>query len=449
MNDNHSALDKIAKQKALARILEKHRKKNPTSGLPADGTAVHEVPDAFYHFDQFIEYQQIKMHRTAAEHFSVESPFFQLHEGCAHDTTVINGRELINFGTYNYLDLNGNAEINKSVSDAIEQYGVSASASRLVAGERSAHRSLERVLADLYSAEAALTFVSGHATNVSTISTLFGVKDLIVYDQLIHNSIKQGALLSNATRQNFSHNDFKELDELLTRSRNRFEKVLICIEGLYSMDGDIPELENFIAVARKHKALLLVDEAHSLGVLGKTGRGIAEHFDVDPAGVDIWMGTLSKTLGSCGGYIAGSRALIEILQYSAPGFVYSVGMPPALAVGVEKAIEVMLREPERVASLKRNGHLFLSLAKEYGLNTGWAQGCNVIPVITGNSLQAVRLSLDLLEEGIAVSSIIHPAVEENAARLRFFISSAHNEEQIRYAVEMTAKLLKKSALIEN
>lgn len=449
MNNNHSALDKIAKQKALARILERHRKKNPTSALPAAAASASEVPEAFCHFDQFIEYQQIKMHRTAAEHFSVESPFFQLHEGCAHDTSRINGREVINFGTYNYLDLNGHAEINKSVSQAIEQYGISASASRLVAGERPAHRSLERVLAKLYEAEAALTFVSGHATNVSTISTLFGVKDLVVYDQLIHNSIKQGALLSRATMQNFSHNDFKELDELLARSRGRFEKVLICIEGLYSMDGDIPELDRFIEVARKHKALLLVDEAHSLGVLGKTGRGLAEHFNVDPAGVDIWMGTLSKTLGSCGGYIAGSRALIEILQYSAPGFVYSVGLPPALAAGVEKSIEVMLREPERTVRLKRNGQLFLSLAKEYGLNTGWAQGYNVIPVITGNSLQAVRLSLDLLEEGIAVSSIIHPAVEENAARLRFFISSAHSEEQIRHTVEATARLLKRSEISED
>ncbi len=400
-----------------------------------------DLNESYYSFDHFSRYEEIRLHRLAGMHHNMPSPFFLTHDGCAGSMTSIDGKQAINFGTYNYLGLNGHEEINETVKAAIDRYGISASASRLVAGERPPHQSLERSLAKLYGTDDALVFVSGHATNVSLVSTLFGAKDLVVHDQLIHNSIKQGALLSGAVRQSFKHNDWHELDLLLNRSRHRFEKVLICIEGVYSMDGDIPELDRFVAVARKHKSILMVDEAHALGVLGKTGRGLAEHFDIDPNDVDIWMGTLSKTLGGCGGYVAGSSALIDMLRYSAPGFVYSVGLPPALAVGVEKAIDLMIAEPDRVERLNRNGRLFLKLSREAGLDTGRSQGFNIIPVITGGSLPAVRLSHQMLERNIVVTPVIYPAVEENAARLRFFLSSEHNDEQIKYTVSTLQDLV--------
>jgi 7-keto-8-aminopelargonate synthetase-like enzyme len=224
--------------------------------------------------------------------------------------------------------------------------------------------------------------------------------------------------------------------------------VLIAVEGVYGMDGDAAPLAKLVEVKRRHKALLMVDEAHSVGVLGATGRGIAEHAGVKGTDVDIWMGTLSKTLAGCGGYIAGSGALIDLLKLTAPGFVYSVGMPPALAAASEAALRVMLREPERIAKLRANARLFLELARAKGLDTGNAEGYNIVPVITGRSTLAARLSNALMERGINVAPIIYPAVEERVARLRFFISSAHSDAQIRFAVDTVAEELERLRALE-
>src|SRR5206468_4137886 len=207
-------------------------------------------------------------------------------------------------------------------------YGTSVSASRIVAGERPLHRELEHELATLLGTEDCVVYVSGHATNVATIGYLLRPRDLILYDAHSHNSIIQGGVLSRASRRPFPHNDWAALDTLLSSLRGHHERVLVALEGVYSMEGDVPDLPRFIAVVKRHRAFLLVDEAHSIGVLGAHGRGIGEHFNVDPADVDLWMGTLSKAFASCGGYIAGRRAVVEHLQDGAPGFIYSVGMSP-------------------------------------------------------------------------------------------------------------------------
>jgi 8-amino-7-oxononanoate synthase len=201
------------------------------------------------------------------------------------------------------------------------------------------------------------------------------------------------------------------------------------------MDGDIPDLPALIDIKRRHQCFLMVDEAHALGVLGETGKGIREHFGVQGKEVDIWMGTLSKTLAGCGGYIAGERALVEHLKYAAPGFVYSVGMAPPLAAASLAALKIMLNEPERVARLQENGRLFLNLAKQNSLDTGTSQGFAIVPAITGSSLKAAKLSNQLFERGFNIQPIIYPAVEEKAARLRFFLSSLHTETQLSKAIE--------------
>ena len=216
--------------------------------------------------------------------------------------------------------------------------------------------------------------------------------------------------------------------------RGQYRRVLLVIEGIYSMDGDFADLPKFVGVARRHKALLMVDEAHSLGVMGARGRGIGEHFGVPAGDVDLWMGTLSKALGSCGGYIAGSRALVRWLKYTAPGFVYSVGLPPAAAGAALAALDVLGREPHRVERLHANARLFLQLAREAGLDTGMAGGSAIVPVILGNSMNALRLSRALFARGISVQPILYPAVEERAARLRFFITSRHTADQVRRTV---------------
>jgi 7-keto-8-aminopelargonate synthetase-like enzyme len=186
----------------------------------------------------------------------------------------------------------------------------------------------------------------------------------------------------------------------------------------------------------------MVDEAHSIGTMGKTGRGIAEHTGCSPRDVDIWMGTLSKTFGSCGGYIAGRKELVEYLKYTAPGFVYSVGMPPPAAAAALASLQMMIKEPERVAKVQQNSAMFLSLAKEAGLNVGMSNGSPVVPIIIGNSADALLLSRRLFERGVNVQPILYPAVEESASRLRFFITSRHTVDQIRETVKAMAEELK-------
>jgi 8-amino-7-oxononanoate synthase len=378
---------------------------------------------------------EIGLQRAFGAVVGISNPFFRLHETRAGATTIIDGRTYDNYSSYDYLGLNGHAEVQTAAARAIEQYGTSCSASRLVAGERPLHRELEAALAAHYSQDACVVFVSGHATNVSSIGALLGPKDLIVHDSLAHNSIVMGGTLSRAERRFFPHNDLDALDELLTSMRHRYERVLIAVEGLYSMDGDFPDLERLVEIKRRHAAWLMVDEAHSLGVLGENGAGIFEHAGVDPHEVDIWMGTLSKTLSGCGGYIAGPAALVDYLKFAAGGFVFSVGMSPPLAAAAIAALDLMHREPERVARVHRNSQYFSDRARAADLDIGTSAARAVIPVVTHNSLVAVALGQKLFDRGINVQPIIPPAVPEKSARLRFFLTSEHTEAQIDRAIE--------------
>ena len=314
------------------------------------------------------------------------------------------------------------------------------------------HRQLEQELADFYGSDACLTFVSGHATNVSTIGMLMGPGDLIVQDELMHNSAIVGAKLSGAKTVNFRHNNPDHLAEVLREHRGTYKNALIVAEGLYSMDGDFPDLHRLVEIKKHFGCWLMLDEAHSLGVMGKTGRGSFEHFGLDPREVDIWMGTLSKTLGSCGGYICGNNELIEILKYQAPGFVYSVGLSPPATAAALASLRILKSDPERVAKVQANGQLFVEEAKKAGLDTMTSAGFSVVPVMIGDPVRAVRLADRLLELGINALPIIHPAVPMKAARLRFFITSEHTPEQIRRTVQTVAEELvnvaKRQSLVE-
>lgn len=430
--------------KAKAQLIERFlRKKSGGEGAPAPSAlsrAVRRssVPEAFTRFDRHPDYERMLVSKAAADRIRLRNPFFIAHDGVAGAVTYIDGREYINFSSYNYLGLAGHPRVDQAAKDAIDRYGTSASASRLVAGERPIQRELERSLADNYGVEDCLVFVSGHATNVSTIATLFGPKDLVVHDGLAHNSIIEGIKLSGAARRSFPHNHADALDTLLAEIRGQFERVLLVIEGHYSMDGDIPDLPAFIDIKRRHGCFLMVDEAHSLGVLGATGKGLHEHYGVAGKDVDIWMGTLSKTLAACGGYVAGERALVEHLKYSAPGFVYSVGISPPVAGAALEALRIMNSEPERVARLHQRAQRLLARARDAGIDTGHSQGYAIVPALAGGSLKATRLSNQLFEHGINAQPIIHPAVEEKAARLRFFVSADHTDEQIERLIAALA-----------
>ncbi len=382
--------------------------------------------------------QELKLQRSAADVIGLANPFFRIHEGRAGAETRIGGKSYVNFSSYDYLGLNGHPDVSAAVCDAVATYGSSCSASRLVAGERPLHRELERDLADHYGQEDCVVLVSGHATNVTVIGAILSPKDLVIHDSLAHNSIVLGATLSGAARRSFPHNDPVALDRILNSCRAQYERVLVVAEGLYSMDGDCADLPALVEIKRRHGAWLMVDDAHGLGVLGKSGKGSFELWGVDPTDVDIWMGTMSKTLSGCGGYIAGCQTLVEYLKCMSGGFVYSVGMPPPMAAAAIAALRAMHREPQRVAQLRRNSALFWTQAKARKLDTGSSEGHAVIPVVVHSSLAAVMLSQKLFEQGINVQPIIHPAVPERAARLRFFISSEHTAEQIMMTVQAIA-----------
>lgn len=402
-----------------------------------------DIPLTNYQFAEFPEYKKLLAQQEQVARLGNGNPFFVPQETVVNDRTTINGRELINFATYNYIGMCGDPQVNQAAQDAIELYGTSACASRLISGEKPLHRELEQELADFIGVEDCIVLVGGHATNVTTIGHLFSKDDLVIYDSLSHNSILQGCFLSGASLVAFPHNDVEALEKILSDRRHRYQRVLIVLEGVYSTDGDIASLPAVIKLKQKYKTFLMVDEAHSIGAIGETGRGISEYCGIDPQDVDLWMGTLSKSFASCGGYIAGSAALVEYLKYTAPGFVFSVGMSPPNAAATLAAVRVLKAEPERATTLQARAKLFLDLAQEHNLDTGMSQDSPVIPIIVGDSLKSIQLSQNLFKRGINVPFMIYPSVPQNGARLRFFITCNHTEEQISLTIKILTEELKK------
>ncbi|MEZ5856545.1 MAG: aminotransferase class I/II-fold pyridoxal phosphate-dependent enzyme [Hyphomicrobiaceae bacterium] len=373
----------------------------------------------------------------------VKSPFFRTVEAADGNFATINGAHQLNFAWCDYLGLNQHPALAQAMKEAIDTYGPCTSASRMVSGETPLHHALERELAEFIGVDDSILFVSGHAANVSCIGTIMTEDDLIIHDEFVHNSAVIGMRLSRATTISFKHNNFEQLEQIFKRERHKYRNCLVIIEGLYSTEGDLTDLPRVVELKEKYGSWLMVDDAHGLGVLGKCGRGIAEHAGVDARKVDIWMGTLSKTLASCGGYIAGDKALIDVLKHTAPGFVYSVSLLPSMTAGALASLRVIKAEPERVERLHSHGRLFLELARERKLNTGISTGYGMLPVIAGDVLKAIKLWHAVFARGINPSVIVYPGVPMKAGRLRFFLTSAHSEDQIRQAVDVTAEELAK------
>ncbi|MCF1600310.1 aminotransferase class I/II-fold pyridoxal phosphate-dependent enzyme, partial [Streptomyces muensis] len=407
----------------------------PVAQLPQDRTRIELFPEVAAH--------QERVHLL--DRLDLPNPYFRVHEGDMTDTTVVDGRELISFSGFNYLGLASDPRVTEAVEAAVAQCGTSASASRLLSGSRPLHLQLERELADTLGTEDAITLTSGHATNVTVIGHLVGPEDLIVHDSLAHDSILQGCRLSGATRRPFPHNDAAALDALLTRVRHQYRRVLVVVEGVYSMDGDIADLPALIDVKRRHGALLMVDEAHSIGVIGANGGGIGEYHDVDRRAVDLWGGTLSKALAGCGGYVGAGRSVVEYLRYTAPGFVYSAGMTPANAAASLAALRVMRAEPQRLTRLRENSALFADLARRAGVDIGASHDSPIVPCIVGDSARTLRLAEALFRQGISVNPILYPAVPEELTRLRFFVTCEHTPDQIRHTVSTLRRQLSYAA----
>lgn len=365
-----------------------------------------------------------------------DNPYFVCHESPLTDVSLMDGHEVLNFGSYNYVCMSGRPETQEAAIAAIRKYGTSASGSRLLAGEKKIHQELEQAIAQWKHAEAALVLVGGHSTNVTIVGNFCGPKDLIVYDAIAHNSIAEGCRLSSATSKPFPHNDVKALEGILKMQRHRFEKVLIVVEGAYSMDGDIAPVPELVELKKRYGCFLMVDEAHSACVLGETGGGVDEYFHLEPDDVDIKMGTLSKGLGTCGGYLAGKRCLIDYLRYSLPGFVFSVGISPPLAAAALEAIRLLQTRPQILEDLRRNIRVFVEEAHKRGLNTCLAGETAIIPILVGGDDEAFALSIEQGKHGVFVPPAVYPAVPRGKARLRYCVTSDHKPEQIIKALDI-------------
>ncbi|WP_425050424.1 aminotransferase class I/II-fold pyridoxal phosphate-dependent enzyme [Psychromarinibacter sp. S121] len=344
----------------------------------------------------------------------------------------------VSLAHYDYLGLARHPEVIAASTQAMQDYGAGAGASRLVGGERTAHRALERNLAEFLGVGDVLSLISGYLTNLSLINHLLGPRDLVLIDSLAHNSIVVGAKSGRFECRTFEHNNFDDLEAQLKAARGEYRHVLVVVEGLYSMDGDIPDLPRLVEMKNRHDAWLLVDEAHSYGVLGRNGKGICEHFGIDPSEVELSVGTLSKSFVSSGGFICANAEVIAWLRFTLPGFVYSVGLSPATTASANAAVNILRREPERVERLKQKSRLFRDTARAAGLEPGNAIGEAVVPLHFETPEQTMMISQVLIEHGIYAPPIVQVGVPKDQPRIRFFFSAAHRDEDILRAVDVTA-----------
>ena len=364
-----------------------------------------------------------------------DNPYFVAHDSPLTDTSLMDGHRVVNFGSYNYVGMSGRRETMEAAKAAIDRYGTSASGSRLLAGEKTLHKELEAALAEWKHAESALVLVGGHSTNVTIVGNFCTKGDLILYDAIDHNSIMEGIRLSDAEALPFPHNDTVSLERLLKLHRDHYAKVLIVVEGVYSMDGDIAPIPEYVRIKKEYGCFLMVDEAHSACVIGEHGGGVDEYFGLLPDDIDIKMGTLSKGLGTCGGYLAGKRSLIEYLRYNLPGFVFSVGMSPPLAAASLCAIQLLRSDPSIMENMRRNIACFTREAQKHRFDIGRAGKTAIFPVLVGRDEDAFLLSNRMRKAGVFVPPAVFPAVPKGRALLRFCVTSCHNEQQIADALD--------------
>ncbi len=353
-------------------------------------------------------------------------------------------RGLINFASYNYLGLSYRPEVKEAIKEAAEIYGGGASGSPILSGTTQLHRLLSEEIADFKQKEAALVFPTGYSANVGTISGLMRSGDLIVADQYAHASIVDGMILSKATSRFFRHNRVDDLD----RKLKGFDgKKLVILEGVYSMDGDVPPLADIVEVCRKHGARLMIDEAHSAFVYGENGRGVVEDQGMEDE-VDIHLGTFSKSLGGQGGYIAGSRQLINYLRGFSRSRFFSCALSPVVVAGLRKALELARSEPELRTKLWSNVHFMQNRLHELGIPTGDSTS-QVIPIMVRDDARVLAMGEDLLHEGVFINPVKYPAVGKHKSRFRMSISAAHTEDQLARGAEIIGRVLSRYGICQS
>ena len=341
--------------------------------------------------------------------------------------------EMIMLGGYSYLGLLGHPQIDEAAQSAITRYGTGTHGVRLLAGTLSLHDELEASIARFKQAEAAVTFSSGYVTNVATISALLRRGDTIFSDKLNHASIVDGCLLAQAQFVRFRHNDMVHLEKRLAKVKGNGRKLVVA-DAVFSMDGDIIDLPEISRLCRRYGAYLMIDEAHSLGVLGATGHGIEEYFNLPPDTIDIKVGTFSKAIPSVGGYVAGNQKLIDFLKHEARAFIFSAALPPASVAASKAALAVIEAEPERVQRLQANCLYFTGRLREAGFDLMQTETA-IIPVLGGSTERTGLLAKYCRDRGIFVQGVVAPVVPEDSARLRVCISAAHTQADMAYCAD--------------
>jgi 8-amino-7-oxononanoate synthase len=356
------------------------------------------------------------------------------------DTQAL-GSRLIMFSTYSYLGLIGHPRLRSAVHGAVERYGTSSGGVRLLTGTLQLHHELERALANFLGQEAAATFGSGYDANIAAITSLFGPGDVAILDQYAHQSIHDGVRMAGCETRRFRHNDLSDLERRLRQARNRgARRILIAVDSVFSMDGDQAPLAELIEVKRRHGAFLLVDEAHSIGAIGRTGRGICEEQGIDPSTIDILTGSLSKAIPSSGGFVAGARGLKIYIQHGSAPYIFSAAMTPANAAAALEALRILEEEPEHMQRLRRNAATLKDGLTRLGLEAGNST-TPIVPLLLGNEWRAYGWARRLLERGVFVSAVVYPAVSPGQARLRLCATAAHRAEHFDALFEGLAECL--------
>lgn len=357
---------------------------------------------------------------------------------------LVRGREMGMYASYSYLGLIGHPRINEAAKAAIDRYGTGTHGVRSLAGSLPIHDELEETIADFKNTEAAITFSSGYATNLSVVSTLVGRNDYVISDKLNHASIVDGCLLSGAKFQRFRHNDMEALEIRLSSLPEDSTKLVVA-DSVFSMDGDILDLPKTAELCQKYNAWLMIDEAHSVGVLGESGRGIEEYFGMDSV-IDIKMGTLSKTIPSVGGYVAAKSELIRYLRHTSRAYIFSAALPPAQAAAANEAFKVILDEPWRVEKLNQNSVQFIQGLKERGFDTLLTETA-IVPVVCGTDEAAFAMTGEAQARDVFVLPVVSPAVAPGLSRLRATVTSNHEPDEIEYAMNVIEEAGRKVGVI--
>lgn len=374
-------------------------------------------------------------------------PYFRPITASTGNNVVTNGKRQVMIGSNNYLGLTHDPRVMEAARDAITKYGTGCTGSRFLNGNLDLHEELERRLAIFVGKEAALCFSTGFFVNQGTLGALIGRSDVIYSDRENHASIVEGTQVAMGDTLRFRHNDMEDLERILKNSREKYEGAMIVADGVFSMSGDILKLPQVVELAKKYNCKLYVDDAHSLGVLGPRGEGTAQEFGLEKD-VDLVMGTFSKSFASIGGFIAGTKDVVDFIRHKARPFMFSAAMAPASTATALKCLDIMETEPEHLQNLRKNAAYMSQNLKAMGYNTLNSQ-TPIIPLLVGDDLAAFAMTQKLCEEGVFVTPVIRPAVPEGCALLRTSYMASHTKEDLDYALEQLEKVGREFGVLGN